>query len=87
MTMINYTVVTIDFTAAKVRHYGKIEFEVTTGLRTNLIFLLHIIERAPVTSALHPREPRLVDPRGRDLGRARLTISAIIAKLAQESET
>jgi len=27
MTMINYTVVTIDFTAAKVRHYGKIEFK------------------------------------------------------------
>lgn len=42
MTMINYTVVTIDFTAAKVRRYGKIEFEVTTGLRTNSIFLLQI---------------------------------------------
>lgn len=42
MTMINYTVVTIDFTAAKVRRYGKIEFEVTSGLRTNSIFLLQI---------------------------------------------
>lgn len=42
MTMINYTVVTIDFAAAKVRRYGKIEFEVTTGLRTNSIFLLQI---------------------------------------------
>lgn len=53
MTMINYTVVTIDFTAAKVRHYGKIEFEVTTGLRTNSIFLLQITKpllHLPVTS-------------------------------------
>lgn len=42
MTVINYTVVTIDFTAAKVRHYGKIGFKVASGLRTNSIFLLQI---------------------------------------------
>lgn len=40
MTMIHYTVVTIDLTAPKVRHYGKIESEPTIGPRINSIFPL-----------------------------------------------
>jgi hypothetical protein len=57
MTMINYTVVTIDFAAAKVRCYGKIEFEVTTGLRTNSIFLLQINSLPPKSTRRNQETP------------------------------